>query len=309
MLINNPLHGSILSTALTLVLSGAFTSSQAATVFEFGPSASYVDSDTSFERTASESGSGPYIFENAFSDTTALSPSSGYSGPKVYGGYIFTSSDIDSGFSNQAVRNNYSNLGSNDTLWLQTFRSLGWGSGTFSFAAVYLFKQEEFNAGFETGNVGVDGFSISFYQNSSGSPADKFSPVGRWMVEIDGVYYLSEATISGGNGVGNTISISGSELSSTQWAVYSPESSILFDAGSATFETISLSGVTAVGVNFSDDSFTGDASGSSVVSFGVSEFSVTGTTIPEANSFMLILPAVFLVGIRCFSRKHRRGGA
>ncbi|MGE9294268.1 MAG: hypothetical protein ACQKBW_11690 [Puniceicoccales bacterium] len=305
---NHPIPSRLLCVALISIFAGVGATSQAATLFEFGPSSSYVSSDVDFARQTSESTTGAgYTFETAFSDSQALSPSSGYSGPTFYGGYRFTSSDINSGLTNQKVRSDYTNLNNNDALWLQTYRSEGWADGTYSFAAVFVFKQEDFNADYTTGDIGVDGMSTTFYYNSSGTASDVFNPEGRWLIEKDGSYYISEATIMGPKGGSSTVEISGSELTSTQWAAYNPTDSLLFDSGSASFESISLSGITSVGVYFGDDSFTGSTStNASVVSFGVSEFSASGSNIPEADFSMLLLPLLVLVSGRRILKKRCR---
>lgn len=275
----------------------------AATLISYGPSNSYVSADETYARTATMTGSGPYVDENAFSDSSALSPSSNYTGPAFYGGYVFTSSDIPSGFTREQIRNDYTGLNNDDSMFLQTFRAEGWATGTFSFAAVYLFKQEDFNAPYNDGSITLDGLSLTYYENTSGSPTDRFDPTGRWLVQIADIYYLSEATITGTPGAANTITINESELNATQWAVYDPSTSLFFDAGSASFDTISLSGVTSVGVYFDDDDFNGIDTGVAVVSFGVSEFEATG--IPEPTSATMLL-AVFALITGCHRTIKRR---
>ncbi len=301
-----PILNHLLRTALIGTFAGLGAYSQGAVLVDFGPSDSYVSGDVNYARTATESGSGPYTDETAFSDTAALSPSSGYSGPTFYGGYRFDSTEIQSGFNNQKIRNNYSQMDGNDTLFLQTFRTDGWGEGTFSFAMVYVFKQADFNAPYSAGSIKLNGMSTTFYQNTSGSPTDEFSPTGRWLIQIDNTYYLSQATIDSPGGSSVTVSINESELTSTLWAVYDPTTSLLFDAGSASFESVALSDITSVGVYFGDDSFTGTSNpNSSVVSIGVSEFSASG--IPEPDYGMLLLPILIVVGFRqALKRGSRR---
>ncbi len=78
----------LLTTAAALHLASGTLHS--ATVFEFGPSNSYVtENNIDYRRTAKISGTGPYISTVAFDRSTPLSPADGYAGPSFYGGYTF----------------------------------------------------------------------------------------------------------------------------------------------------------------------------------------------------------------------------
>lgn len=263
--------------------------SSAATVLSFGPSNSYVTADTTFARSATRTGSGPWTYLNAFSDTAALSPASDYSGPAFYGGYALTTSSVQGSNLAGAVLNNWSFLGSNDALRIYANISTGWSGSTLGFASVVLFKQSDFASPYNTGNFALDGLSVTY--RASGA-AGAFTPTGRWVVQVGSVYYLSEATITSAYNTTSTVAISGTTLSSTKWAVYDPSSNLFLDAGS-TYATLDLSQVTAVGVYFEDASYLG-TSDTSAALLAISAFSASGA-VPEPSALTLVWSSALLL--------------
>ncbi len=278
-------------------IAGCLASAQADVVFHYG-STGYVSSDANFQNKATESGSGPYVFTRSFSDTGALSPFSGYSGPVFYGGYDFSSSTInpESGISRQQVRNNYAGA---DQIYLKcTNYPDGWAGSDLSLHAMFLFKQESFNPGFTAGDIGVDSFSVSW---GSVNVSETFDLTGYFSVQIDGVYYLSQTTFN----MSTDGSFSLSDLSSEQWAVFDPESSLDFDQGSAVYTSLALENVTAVGVYFEDDVWEGGEY-DAAFDLGIKSFEVSGTTIPEPAHMSILLGVVCLIGLRRFRALSRR---
>lgn len=273
----------------------AAPAAQSATVFEFG-SDSYVSQNVDFERTASFTGSGPYITTVAFDDTTPLSPSSGYTGPTFYGGYTFSSESFPVGFAAQGLFSKYSKIDSVDAIYFNVTGTSGTGfTGTaMRFASVFVFKQSSFNAPFQEGNVSVNGFSISLFKHGGSSAAGRFNPEGRWLVEVDGSYYLSNRAFSTStNEVHQTFELSGEDLHSTLWAAYDPTSSLNFDLSSAQFQELDLNAVTSVGFYIDEQSFsTNNTVG---MRLAVSSFSVT--SIPEPGTIAFLAAGIpFLLG-------------
>ncbi|AHF91632.1 hypothetical protein OPIT5_16855 [Opitutaceae bacterium TAV5] len=295
----------LLAIAATGILGLAALPASADTVFSFGPTTSYVDADTTFARTATRTGvsPGPYTYLNAFSDTNPLSPSSGYSGPVFYGGYAFTSSSVQGSTPAGTILNNWSLLGSNDVLRIYANVSTGWAGSTLGFASVYLFKQADFAAPWNTGSFNPDGFSVTY--RASGADG-AFVPTGRWLVQVGASYYVSEATITAAHNTISTVSLSGAALGSTRWAAYDPATSLNFDQSTASFTAIELTAVTAVGLYFEQDAYLGTSATSGGL-LALSAFSVTGTVtpIPEPSTLALcagLLSLAALAGRRLARR-------
>ncbi len=299
---HNPLVSLPLGVALlALALQFSATLSPASVVISYGPSDSYVASDTSFNRTAGSTGSGPYIFRRSFSTATndQLSPSTGYSGPTFYGGYQFISSTINSGFSRQQIRNNFGSPAV-DQIYLQSFRSEGWAGSTLSLAGVYLFQQEDFISGLSTGSVNITSMSVSYsgFINTTDSSTDF---AGRYVVRIAGVYYVTQSTFnlalnSGSNTLDSTA------LQSELWAVYTPSTNLNFDQASAVFSSLDLTGITGVGIYFENDGWSGSSASSTPYGFGIRSFEVQG--IPEPSSLALFGLAALFFANRLRSRKE-----
>jgi hypothetical protein len=234
---------------------------------------------SSYARTATGSGSGPYLETLVFSDSEALSPSSDYTGPTFYGGYQFSSSSVDGHLSRQQIRNGTTE----DSIYLQSYSASGWEGSELSLHAVYIFKQEDFLTGHTTGSNSITGLSISSNSYSAGT--------GRFVVEIAGSYYVSNSTFSA-SGTKSLI-LDSTDLATEIWALYDPSSDLNFDQ-TTTFATLSLNDVTAVGFYIERDEWTGSDS-STPYGLGITSFEVNGTTIiPEPSAFALIAGALAL---------------
>lgn len=269
-------------------------------VFQYGPSAEYVSDSIPFSRLAEKQGTGPFVSTNAFSDTQALSPTTAYNGPKVYGGYQFMSSTYDLGLridqsnAGQGMADNLAMAGGYDSLYFNVIGSNvpEFHATQMSFASVFLFKQEDFNNGFKEGNIAIDGFHIGYAKTASGAAASYFNPEGRWLVQVDGTYYLSSSTFS--LPAGNTynqnyskFSLTNDDLKNTLWAVYDPYTDLFFDGSLAEFDSLVLENVTAAGFYFDDLEFQSTA-GTVGMRLGIGEFSISGSVIPEPSVAALL---------------------
>lgn len=260
-------------------------------LFSYGPSTTYVTGNKTYARVASATGSGPYAFTNAFSDTTALlNPTSGYTGPAFYGGYQFTSSTINAGLSSQYVRDAFS-TSSNDYLWLQAQRTGGWTGSELSMHGSYIFKQAQFNSGFTTGSLSISNLTVLVNGFGSADAAgNSYDATGRFMVQIAGTYYVSESTFSVAGNTNATFTLTG--LPSARWAIYDPASSLDFDQSAATYTALTLDAVTEVGIYFEDDSWTGTSSSNTAFGLGIGSFLVDGSVVPEPSALSMLLPGL-----------------
>lgn len=256
-------------------LSFFFLSATASSLLvSYGPAAGYVSADAGLSRTAVRSGSGPYLDVNGYSDTVPLSPSSGYEGAVFYGGYQFSSSTLDGGFTKEMVRNDYSSM---DQIYLQAWRSGGWPESTLSLHGIYLFKQEDFTAGLDVGFVVLDGLfvQVSGYGNSSGTQA--YDAEGRFVVQIGSTVYVSQTTFDfSANG---SFSLSGASLTNELWAPYDPSNELNFDQAVAVFSSQDLAGISAVGIYFEDDVWSGTDAATTAFGLGIASFEATGSLL------------------------------
>lgn len=288
------------------VLAGGLCSSlSAAVVFSYGPSDSYVSGgNRGFTRPAAQLSSSPYVYSTSFSDTNPLRVvNSDYSGPVLYGGYRFSSSTLDTGITTQAIRDNRSfGGGTFDTIGLQSTRTGGWAGSNLSLHGVFVFKQENFAPAAASGTLAVDGISMR-WAGSGNASGDPFALSGRFVVQVDGSYYVSETTI---NLVANnqTFSLAGAALATERWAAYSPTSALNFNQGAASFSALALEGVTAVGVYFENDGWAGTNAANAAYTFDIIEFSVSGAVIPEPAS-AVALGGCLALGL-AVSRRSRR---
>lgn len=284
-----------ITAALAFAVLAITSAVSADTVFNFGPATDYVTADQPLARNPTATGTGatgdPYAYTVAFSDTNALSPTTDYTGPRFFGGYTFTSSSVQGRAPAGRVLSDWSLIGTKDAIriYADAGSDNNWNGSTLGFASVFIFKQADFSTGYATGDLSLDGFSVT-YRASSGN-GGTFIPTGRWLVQIGNTCYLSDTTITANYNLTTTASLTGAALSATQWAAYNPATSINFDQTSASFTALELSQVTAIGIYFEQDSYaatTGDRSGGLLA---ISTFSATGSIvpIPEPSRAMLLL--------------------
>lgn len=276
---------------LPLALALLATSSlvRADVLFSFG--GDYISTASANNaRLAIGSGSGPYLETLTFDTVTPMSPASNYSGPTYYGGFQFSSSTINGSINRQQIRDG----GATDSLYLQSSVTGGWVGSTLSLHVVYLFKQADWLSGHQSGTNAISSLSMSNNSFSAGE--------GRFVVEIGGAYFVSQSTVST-NGA-QTLTLNAAALATEQWAAYNPATNINFDQ-TATFSTISLTSLTAVGVYFERDSFAGGAS-NTPFGLGVTSLTVEGTTttVPEPGAYALLVGVAGL-GAAAFSRRRK----
>lgn len=285
----------------SLLLSAA-SALQGSTLVSYGPTGSYVTSDVNFQRMASStpSSTDPYTYELPFSDTAVLrSTAAFYTGPTFYGGYRFTSSTVPGAFNHQKVRI----VGDYDEIFLQSRSDDAWNGSTLTLHAMFMFLQQDFNAGFETGDLSISGVSFTlgsgYFQSSVPSTVNGES---RLAVRIDGTYYLSETVFNIASNA--SYSLSGSALSDANWATFNPAANIDFDAGSAVFDSLDLVGVTAVGLYFEEDGWTARTDSGVAYGLSIRAFDVQGAVIPEASHVALAtgLAGLALIVFRRFRR-------
>jgi len=258
----------------------------AQSLVSYGPNANYVSATTTFSRTGTRKlTGGTYTYLDAFSDTSVLSPTSGYTGPAFYGGYTYSvtgASGVPSALSQQSVYNSDRNT-TNDDIDLQSYYSTGWSGATLSFASVFVFQLSNTSS--------ITNLSATVSNNTAN--AFKTNAAWRWLVKTSGSYYVSQATFSDANFFTPT-SFTLSNLSSTKWALYTPGTDLNFDQTAATFSSIDTSDVTAAGLYVENDSWNGD---SNTIGFDVAieSFAANGVAVPEPRNVSLFLLGSLLV--------------
>jgi hypothetical protein len=260
-----------------------------------------VSADTTFQRTATASGSGPYAFQNAFGDTTPLNPASNYTGPTFYGGYSFTSSTINTGITRQQIRNDRNLHGSTvDSITLQAFRTGGWDSSNLSLHGAFLFQESIATGSFSTEQV--NGINLTWAGSGNAAGATPFAFDGRFIVRMDGAYYVSETVFSlvAGNG---SHALSGPALATERWALHDPAANLDFDQSAASFSLLTLAGVDSVGLYFENDLWSGTSAANAAFTLELTSFGITTTPIPEPSAWAALLGAAALAGA---STRRRR---
>ncbi|MDP0497210.1 MAG: hypothetical protein Q7Q73_13485 [Verrucomicrobiota bacterium JB024] len=282
-------------------LAAGFTlTAQAAVLVSYETGNAYVSADTTFNTTATQTGSSPYTYVNAFSDTTQLSPATDYTGPTFYGGYEFSSSTVARGITRQQIRN----YAEGDQIYMQSFNSGGWLNSVLSLHGIYVFLQQDFNSGYNTGSISLEGVSMIWdgYGNTAGSESFDFE--GRLAIQINGTYYLSDLVIDLSQYNGN-VDISGTTLTNAKWAAYTPSADLDFDAGSASFIDLELTSITAVGIYFEEDGWNGTDAANAAYGFGIESFTATGSVIPEPSQMGALLGAVCLLSVLVARRRTK----
>lgn len=235
-------------------------------LFSFGPDSTYVASDAVFSDAPGTANVGgvKYIERQNYNPADPLTPSSGYTGPEFYGAHEITSWGLFQGFTKRQVRNKTPE----DYLFLQAYQAGGY-TGNVSVAGFFLFKQEDFNSGYETGSLSVTGLSVTVNCYNSG----EHNQSGRWVVEKDGTFYVSQTALTI-YGTSKVSTLDPNEL----WTVYDPADPtrrINFNQAGATYSALDLTGVTAAGIYFEHDLW--DAgTGNEAFSFAVKAFEVSG---------------------------------
>ena len=235
-----------------------------------GTGGGYVEKDVKFHHQAKLSGAGPFRCGNAYTLTTPLSPYSAYAGPRFYGGYEFSSSKVDAGLSREMVRNDISSA---DPIYLQAWNKTGWGGSDLSLHGVLLFKLSEIDPGYVPGAVPLDGLSIKINGYGNDSGVEAYDAFGRFVLRIGGDFYVSQVEFDVAKKT--SFELPGSILSEEKWAKYNPEQELDFDQKKASFQSLDLNGVSAVGFYFEDDLWSGTDSATTAFGLGLVELKVS----------------------------------
>ena len=169
----------------------------------------------------------------AFSTTTPLSPTSGYTGPQFFGGFrartlnAWTQTFNDSHVSGNEVK----------------IRIQPAASAPCAEHGVIYFDKTAF------AGVGVsDKLSFSrvssLYANTGG--------MGRWLVRQRGIFYVSEATIADSSSL-----FFENDTDDGRWAIYDPATDLDFNATAANFETRNFDDIDGVGFVLDFDTYGG----------------------------------------------------
>lgn len=255
----------------------------------YGPSADYVTANVTFSRTATRTlNAGTYTYLNSFSDTSALSPASSYTGPAFYGGYSYVvngASAAPSALSQQSIYNNERSNNTYDDISLQSYYNTGWAGTTMSLASVFVFKLSSPSSVTD----------LSTFVSSNTANTFRTGATWRWVIQTGGSYYVSQSTFNaGGSYTPYQFTLTG--LSGAMWAVYTPSDSLNFDQSAATYATVDTTNVTAVGLYLENDSWAGD---SAAIGFDVAIQSFTATGVPEPKSSALLwIGGLLLAGLK-----------
>ncbi|MEM1325670.1 MAG: PKD domain-containing protein [Bacteroidota bacterium] len=171
-----------------------------------------------------------------FSTTTPLSPTTGYTGPLFYGGFIGMEVDAtNTNFSDQNIKNS----SSGQDVFSLRFQQPGTLHG------VIYFDKTEFLNGGATSPVSFDALSEAILTTS------RFENLGdtRWVVKEAGVFYVSELTDA------KFIDFDG-DSDDGNWAVYDPATDLNFDQDNATFTARNFTDIEGFGYLVDKDAIT-----------------------------------------------------
>jgi hypothetical protein len=256
--------------ALLFTATAAILNAQSSTVINFGPSEAYVTSDLDFDRMASTNLEDTAAQITEFSmETPILKNSATYTGPSIYGGYQFSSTNGAWSFATQKISNR---KGVSDSIKLQCYSQESWAGEELSLHGVFLFKNNDVTEGKPSIQMTINGLSVTWSTYFKGTERNV---EGRYVVEIDNNYYVSKSPISMTNSGSNYLTAA--MLSTTQWAPYHPDQDLNFNEDSAVYSTLSLNNVTAAGIYFEEDRWIGDDSVSSPYGFSITAFKATGS--------------------------------
>jgi hypothetical protein len=283
---------------LIAVLIASAGSTDAATVLSFGTDTGYVTADTTAARSTTVVTDG---LPNAtitrvlsFDDVTAWNPGAPYAGPSVYGG--FSSSVANNGTGTAFTTSNWS-LGRNqirndqtiatitsDAITIQGGNSANHDSDTLSFQAFFVLKTGDFTSD----TYSADGLTAAWSAGLNAGRTTGYAAVARFGVKVGGQYYLSNSTST------NQASQFTINPTTTTWAPYDPETSLNFNAAGATYSSISMTAVEAIGLYVEDDSYTISAGvATNGYSFALAKLEGTGTVtaVPEPSAYAALLGA------------------
>mgnify|MGYP006276440909 CR=1 FL=1 len=267
-----------------------FADARAAQIVSWGPSASYVDADTNMPAGTDENEAVSGIDRDgdgatddrvtyvAFSTSTPLNPSSGYSGPTFYGGYLYTHPTAFADDRRKLLNDEGSTSGRpNDAI----YGFQGNRNGT-EVRFIVAFDQSGFLNGGDSRRVSFDTGASFVFDNGTNEGYYGVNDV-RAMVRNGGQWYVHE------NDAGGTLNF---DPSAARWASVSlveGQTDLLleypstFDAGNSVLGS-TLTDITGVAMYFDMD----DRS-----KFSMEQLSVDATIVPEPGS-VVVVAGVFL---------------
>ncbi len=207
-----------------------------------GPGVSYAASNSLLRGVASTNVS-PLDFDGdgfddsergyAFSTTTPLSPTAGYTGPQFFGGFrARTLNAWTQAFQDSHVVGNEVKIRIQPT-----------ATAPVAEHGVIYFDKTAF-AGVAAGD------KLSFNQRSK--LYGMSGGMGRWLVRQRGIFYVSEATIA----ASPSLSFA-TDANDGRWALYDPAANLDFNATTAVFETRNFDDLDAVGLVLDFDTYGG----------------------------------------------------
>lgn len=291
--------------AATVALATAPLAEAQITVVAYGTTptsgnTAYVTANTGLQRTASNIASGNYRL--SYSDTSAMSPASGYTGPTFYGGFeALTNGTTGQGNTGVAGTQRLGNS-TPDSIQLGSSFVLAnaWSASTSASVAGFVsFLQPDWRdstgaaSELNSGNVNISSLATT-YTIASGNPSYNSGVVTRWVVKgADGQYYISQSSpTSNASGI-TTASVN---VASSNWAAITPATSgsLNLDLASLDYSvsgsSMSATALGGVGLYFENDSFTSNDTLNTRWFFQLNSLGFTATAaIPEPSATALLV--------------------
>ncbi|AHF94826.1 hypothetical protein OPIT5_27710 [Opitutaceae bacterium TAV5] len=257
----------------------------------------YVTASQSFQRTTTNLAPGD--FRTSFTDTAPLNPSSGYLGPRFYGGFEILTSNT-TGTGNVGIIGGQRVVQSTpDSIQVVSAFTTVWPtSTTASLAGYLLFRQEDWRdtAGgaspLSSGGVTISSLTAT-YSIVTGNSSYTNGTTTRWIVQdASGQYYISQASTTPDLELVTTAT---QNVADTSWAAITPATSgsLNLDLGSLNYSVtgtaMMAASVTAAGLYFENDAFSGSGTASSQWLFQLNSLGLTATAaIPESATVSLL---------------------
>lgn len=227
-------------------------------------------------------------FGTPFDDSTAFLPNQAtYIGQDLYGGGERVMYDITQAFDGIKRSRAQANTG-----WRFDVRSTS-NCSWHAVCLMYVKKADFYNDG-DTKAVSItDSSTFTAQANNEFYYANRDGFV-RPVVKIGSTFYISEKSNEFEYST-SPITYNFTGLNSSGWAVYDPATELLFDSSSASYSTIDLSSVDAVGMYFREQRIAPNVAN---VQWKIWECSVQANVIPEPGTFIALLGVAGLIAYR-----------
>ncbi len=272
--------------AATTVAALSIATAHAQVIVNFG--GDYVTTTTPGNYSWTGGGGGDYVV--AFSNTTQLSPTSGYTGPTYYGGAFRGSWTVSTAGNTNVVN---AADGTNDAIQLDN--GAGTTAANTGYAGLVIFRKADFLNGGNTNQVDITS-SSSF--TARGTNAQNTGALDvRWVLRLsDNTYVISQLASSTFGNSNSYTTINSGDLTALSWFTYDPVTSV-FNIGSATTPT--FTDIQAVGVWFGDTTNSVNARYQGRLSI----FTADVTIVPEPTTWVLLAGSLATL---VFIRRRRR---